>query len=184
MIFGVAGCAVCLIIEAAMVAEYADEGTNKAGLAMGVAAFYIFLAVYSVGIDVAGVTFYSELFPNNMRAKGICLSMATIAITDLVYLQATSTAFANIGWKFYLVFIIISSLGAVWSWFVLPETKGIPLEEMAKLFGDDEHIAVYSNAIHLDHKTHELMIDEKNGLQHIATHEGEKVVAPKHVENV
>jgi hypothetical protein len=71
MIFGVAGCAVCLCIEAAMVAEYADEGTNKAGLAMGVAAFYIFLAVYSVGVDVAGVCFYSELFPNNMRAKGM-----------------------------------------------------------------------------------------------------------------
>lgn len=102
MIFGVAGCAVCLIIEAAMVAEYADEGTNKAGLGVAVAAFYVFLAVYSVGIDVAGVCFYSEIFPNNMRSKGICLSMATIAITDLVYLQATSTAFANIGWKFYL----------------------------------------------------------------------------------
>ena len=48
MIFGVAGCAVCLIIEAAMVAEYADEGTNKAGLGVGVAMFYLFLAVYSV----------------------------------------------------------------------------------------------------------------------------------------
>lgn len=70
MILGVAGCCVFLCIEAAMVAQYADAGTNKAGLAMGVAAFYLFLAVYSVGIDVAGVTFYSELFPNNMRAKG------------------------------------------------------------------------------------------------------------------
>jgi MFS family permease len=70
MIFGVAGCCVFLCIEAAMVAEYAAAGTNKAGLAVGVAAFYLFLAVYSVGIDVAGVTFYSELFPNNMRSKG------------------------------------------------------------------------------------------------------------------
>lgn len=184
MIFGVAGCAVCLIIEAAMVAEYADEGTNKAGLGVAVAAFYLFLAVYSIGIDVAGVCFYSELFPNNMRSKGICLSMATIAITDLVYLQATSTAFANIGWKFYLVFIVISSIGAVWAWFMLPETNGIPLEEMAKLFGDDEHIAVYSTAIHLDHNTHDLVIDEKNGLHHVATEGGPKRVDPVHVEKV
>jgi len=69
---------------------------------MGVAAFYLFLAVYSVGVDVAGVVFYSELFPNHIRGKGVCLSIATIALTDLVYLQATATAFANIGWKFYL----------------------------------------------------------------------------------
>lgn len=64
--------------------------------------FYIFLAVYSAGVDVAGVrspsaplpvsgsdsaiqvVFYSELFPNHIRAKGVCLSMATVALTDLV----------------------------------------------------------------------------------------------------
>lgn len=83
-----------------MVAQFATgphAGQNKAGLAAGVFAFYLFLAVYSVGVDVAGVVFYSELFPNHIRAKGICLSIATIALTDLVYLQATATAFANIG---------------------------------------------------------------------------------------
>lgn len=102
MLTGVSGCCVCLILEAAMVANYAAAGTNKAGLGVGVFAFYAFLAVYSIGIDVAGVVFYSELFPNHIRAKGISLSIATIALTDLVYLQATTTAFANIGWKFYL----------------------------------------------------------------------------------
>ena len=64
---------------------------------------YIFLLFYGCGIDVAGVVFYSEVFPNHLRAKGVALAIATIAITDLVYLQATATAFANIGWKFFLV---------------------------------------------------------------------------------
>jgi hypothetical protein len=80
--------------------------------------FYLFLAVYSMGVDVAGVVFYSELFPNHIRAKGVCLSMATVALTDLVYLQATTTAFANIGWRFYLVFIIICGVGVVGAYFV------------------------------------------------------------------
>lgn len=64
---------------------------------------YIFLLFYGCGIDVAGVVFYSEVFPNHLRAKGVALAIATIALTDLVYLQATATAFANIGWKFFLV---------------------------------------------------------------------------------
>jgi hypothetical protein len=103
MLFGVAGCCVMLCIEAAMVASYAEAGTNKAGLGVAVAAFYVFLIIYSFGIDVCGVVFYSELFPNHIRAKGVALSIMSIALTDLIYLQATAEAFANIGWKFYLV---------------------------------------------------------------------------------
>jgi hypothetical protein len=64
---------------------------------------YLFLLFYGCGIDCAGVVFYSELFPNHLRAKGVAMAIATIALTDLVYLQATATAFANIGWKFFLV---------------------------------------------------------------------------------
>ncbi|KAF2656472.1 MFS general substrate transporter [Lophiostoma macrostomum CBS 122681] len=172
LLFGVMGCGICLAIEAAIVAQYAAAGTNKAALAAGVAMFYLFLAVYSVGVDVAGVVFYSELFPNHIRAKGVCLSMATIALTDLVYLQATTTAFANIGWRFYLIFIIICTLGSTFFFFVLPETKGIPLEEMAKIFGDTEDIVVFSSDVHVDHNTHELVVGSKNGLEHVATHQG------------
>jgi MFS family permease len=54
LLFGVGGCCVSLILEAAMVANFAGT-TNKAGLRMGVAAAYLFLMVYSIGIDVAGV---------------------------------------------------------------------------------------------------------------------------------
>ena len=128
MLFGVGGCCICLILEAAMTAQYADAGTNKAGLGVGVAAFYLFLLVYSTGIDVAGVVFFGELFPNHIRGKGLALSISTIALTDLIYLQVTAQAFATIKWKFFLVFIIISGLGFVYLYFTLPETKGIPLE--------------------------------------------------------
>jgi hypothetical protein len=139
-----------------------------------------------MGVDVAGVVFYSELFPNHIRAKGVCLSMATVALTDLVYLQATTTAFANIGWRFYLVFIIICGIGVVASYFVststpntsnstnssrqlLPETKGIPLEEMARIFGDD--VVVNLDDVHINHHTHELVIGG-GALEHVATHQG------------
>jgi MFS family permease len=175
LMIGVGGCCISLILEAAMVASFGEAGTNKAGLRMGVAAAYLFLAVYSVGVDVAGVVFYSELFPNHIRAKGIALSIAVIALTDLVYLQATATAFANIGWKFYLLFIIISGLGTVFVWWFLPETKNIPLEEMAKLFGDADDIAVYADDIYVDHDTHELVIGEHgatDGMHRVATEAG------------
>lgn len=45
-------------------------------------------------------------------------------------------------------------------YFVVPETKNIPLEEMAKLFGDTDDIAVYAEDIHLDPTTHQIVTDE------------------------
>lgn len=57
-------------------------------------------------------------------------------------------------------------------YFVLPETKGIPLEEMAKIFGDTDDVMVYAEDIHIDNQTHELVVEahgDKNSLAHVAT---------------
>ncbi|KAF8139226.1 general substrate transporter [Mycena galopus ATCC 62051] len=144
MLTGLAGCVVALSIEAAIVAEFFPPGTNKAASVGGVFALYLFIVVYAVGVDVAGVTFYSEIFPNHIRAKGVGITIVALSLTDLAYLQASATAFANIGWKYFLLFIVITSIGFVIMCFVLPETKKIPLEEMAKIFGDTEDILIYA----------------------------------------
>ena len=187
MLFGVFGCGVCLVIEAAMVASFTGTD-NKVGLGFGVFAFYAFVAVYGLGIDVCGVVWYSEIFPNHIRAKGICMAIATIALTDLVYLQATATAFENIGWHFYLVFICITFVGGIICIFVLPETKGVPLEEVAKIFGETQDIMVFAEDLHVDHNTHELVVEEHGhrgeGLAHVVTEVGKTGDETTHVETV
>lgn len=111
---------------------------------------YIFLIFYGLGIDVVGIVFYSEIFPNHLRAKGVAATIAVIVLTDLVYLQVAATAFAHAGWKFFLLFVLLSGLGAIWAYFFIPETKGLPLEEVAAIFGDREEIAVYSDEINVE----------------------------------
>ncbi|KAI9764617.1 MAG: hypothetical protein M1839_005803 [Geoglossum umbratile] len=156
MLLSVIGCCASLIVEAALIATFASPIgpiPNKAGLRACIAALYAFQALYGCGIDGAGVVFYAEVFPNHARAKGVALSIATIALTDLVYLQVTATAFANIGWKFFLVFIGVSSLGAIWIYLCIPETKGVPLEEIAALFGDQDEVVIFSENIHFNNAT-------------------------------
>jgi hypothetical protein len=51
----------------------------------------------------------------------------------------------------------------IWAYFVIPETKGVPLEELAAIFGDDDEIVVYMKDIHLDHTTHQLVVDHQRG---------------------
>lgn len=51
----------------------------------------------------------------------------------------------------------------MWAYFVIPETKGVPLEELAAIFGDDDEVVVYMKDIHIDQNTHQLVIDRQKG---------------------
>lgn len=186
LLLGVAGCCISLILEAAMSARAESGKASVAELRAGVAFAYLFLAFYSVGIDVAGVVFYSELFPNHVRTKGIALSIATISLTSLVYLQVAQTAFTTIGWKYWIVFIVVTFLGTLWTYLYLPETKGIPLEEMAAVFGDTEDVAVYARDIHLHGNMNETGVME-DGSKAVSSHEegpSEKVNGTAEQKNV
>lgn len=103
MLIGIGGCCICLIIEAAAVRYFEMNPTRKDLGALGVAALFCFNAVYQLGVDVGGNVFYSEVFPNHIRSKGVALANLVLALPDLVYLQVTPYAFANIGWRFFLV---------------------------------------------------------------------------------
>lgn len=44
----------------------------------------------------------SEIFPTWMRAQGVGFSLIGLFGSTLVYTQAATTAFANIGWRYYI----------------------------------------------------------------------------------
>jgi hypothetical protein len=41
----------------------------------------------------------------------------------------------------------------------------VPLEELAAIFGDDDEIVVYLKDIHVDHNTHQLVVDRQKGIE-------------------
>jgi hypothetical protein len=59
------------------------------------------------------------------------------------------------------------AIGVVWAFFTIPETKGVPLEELAAIFGDDDEIVVYMKDIHVDHNTHQLVVEHQRGTDEI-----------------
>lgn len=50
--------------------------------------------------------------------------------------QVTSIAMDNIGWKYYILFIVCNFTNAIFFWALLPETAKRPLEEMNFLFSN------------------------------------------------
>ncbi|KAF4495330.1 sugar transporter [Fusarium agapanthi] len=58
------------------------------------------------------------------------------AINAACILPPAPLAFSQVGWKYYLVFVIVPLLGAPVVYFMFPETKGLSLEEIGTLFDD------------------------------------------------
>jgi hypothetical protein len=86
------------------------------------------------------------------RVYKVCFLKTTFGCEGLIKCSAAPTAFTNIGWKYYLVFTILTAINVVIIWFFFPEvcltsicqrkkltlmqTKGLALEDVAEIFGD------------------------------------------------
>ncbi|KAK3660338.1 hypothetical protein LTR56_000714 [Elasticomyces elasticus] len=135
LMFGFAGCVLALIGECITVSIYQRTGPRAAASA---AVFFLFLhiAAFSSSVDATSYIYASEIFPTPARAKGMSISVSGLFVATIIFLQAAPTAFAAIGWQYYLVFICITSVlfVVVWTWF--PETTKQSLEDVAVLFND------------------------------------------------
>jgi len=66
---GLAGCIVCLIVEAALVAQFVPSD-NTPALQAAVAMFFVYVIVYESCLDGTQFVYCGELFPTHLRAKG------------------------------------------------------------------------------------------------------------------
>jgi len=63
------------------------------------------------------------------------------------------------GWKMYLIYCALCVVGFAITYIWIPETKGIPIEEIGALFGDEV-------AVHLTADGHGI-IEDKGGVEEI-----------------
>lgn len=95
----------------------------------------VFIASHAFGQGAVIWVFISEIFPNRVRARGQALG----SFTHWVMAALISWTFPMIaGWSgghtfaFYAAMMVLQLL---WVLFVMPETKGVPLEQIQKKLG-------------------------------------------------
>ncbi|KDQ63513.1 hypothetical protein JAAARDRAFT_202943 [Jaapia argillacea MUCL 33604] len=79
-----------------------------------------------------------EILPLVVRAKGVSLSTATNWAFNFLVGEATPYLQEVIAWRLYPMHGFFCACSFIVVYFLYPETKGIPLEEMDALFGEDE----------------------------------------------
>ncbi|KAF2441529.1 general substrate transporter [Karstenula rhodostoma CBS 690.94] len=122
----------------AVYAKTGDSGAGSAVLAM------IFLFYGAAGFAWPGLTvsYTVEILPFKIRAKGLTLCFIGTSLAGIFNQYVNPIGLEALGWKFYIVYIVVLVLECLAIYFLYVETRGPTLEEIAVLFdGQDANVA-------------------------------------------
>lgn len=104
--------------------------------------FLLFLFIFFYKPSWGAVTWIwsSEIFSLNVRAQGVGMAGQTQNIANAIVQQFFPLFLQDCGFYAFYMFAGINCLLVCYVIFLIPETKGVPLEEMDKLFGGASHV--------------------------------------------
>lgn len=118
------------IISLSMVAYF--FGVGYKGMAIPVV-FFIFIASHAVGQGSVIWVFISEIFPTHLRADGSAFGCGTHWVLAAIIPAMVPFLFKSIGAPVvFSIFAFMMVLQLLFVWRMMPETKGINLEELQK----------------------------------------------------
>ena len=133
----IAGSIGYIVSLAATATAFYQYGTNFSsfGSMVVLVSLLVFIASHALGQGVVIWVFLSEIFPNRVRARGQALGSFTHWFFAAL-ISWTFPVFAEIyGGHIFAFYSAMMVLQWVWVVRVMPETKGVPLEEIQKRLG-------------------------------------------------
>lgn len=134
MLIGSVGYIISLGTLAATFFKYGTNFTDSSALIV-LGSLVLFIASHAFGQGAVIWVFISEIFPNSVRAKGLALGSFTHWIMAAL-ISWTFPIIAGIsGGVIFTLYALCMAGQLFWVLFIMPETKGIPLEKMNKELG-------------------------------------------------
>lgn len=94
---------------------------------------FLFIAAHAIGQGSVIWVFISEIFPNHLRGSGQAFGCSVHWILAAAIPAAVPFLFSTIGaGTVFMFFAFMMVLQLLWVHFMMPETKGISLEELSK----------------------------------------------------
>ena len=88
-----------------------------------------------MGFGPCAWIYSSEIFPANVRSKGLGLSVSGSSLGSIIVGQVWPVAVSNIGPRVYFIFMSFNVFAAILVYACYPETKKKTLEELDSHFG-------------------------------------------------
>lgn len=96
--------------------------------------FYLWTAFYTPSWNGTPWVLNSEMYDVNTRALGQAWAACNNWFWNFIISRFTPQMFLTMGFGVYIFFGSLMMISAVFVWFLVPETKSIPLEKMDRLF--------------------------------------------------
>jgi len=126
--------ALALLILSSLTTAFPDNG-NKAAAVVEIAMFFIVGLTYCWSNGPIPPAIASEIFPQHVRDKAFGISLLGQTICLIALTQPWPKFNNEVGARSYWLLFALNVIALVSVFFILPETKGISLERMDKLFG-------------------------------------------------
>ncbi|KAM0438558.1 hypothetical protein ACHAPT_001308 [Fusarium lateritium] len=166
LITGAIGMGTCHIIIAVILAKNIDNFHNHqaAGWA-AICMVWLFVVHFGYSWGPCAWIIIAEIWPLSTRPYGTSLSASSNWMNNFIVGQVTPDMLTGITYGTYILFGLLTYLGAAFIYFVVPETKRLSLEEMDLIFGSEG--TAQADAERMDE------INREIGLAHILSQGGE-----------
>ncbi|KAF5013032.1 hypothetical protein FDECE_926 [Fusarium decemcellulare] len=106
----------------------------------------IYLNAFIICATWQGITwtYAAEIFPLDVRMMCVAISTASTWVGSFIVARATPYMITDLGYGTYFMFGGFVVAMGIWSFFCIPETKGVSLEEMDALFARPTHQTVWA----------------------------------------
>ncbi|KAI8931976.1 hypothetical protein NX059_010872 [Plenodomus lindquistii] len=137
LLCGAAGTCISLLIIGGVIGGYGSTlKDHPAAGWTGIAFVYIYDVNFSYSWAPIGWVLPSEIYNLGNRSKAMSLTTSSTWMCNFIIGLVTPDMLEKIGYGTYLFFAAFALIAFVFTWFIIPETKGKTLEEMDAVFGD------------------------------------------------
>jgi MFS family permease len=130
---------VSYIVITGLSGSFANTGVASVGVAV-VPFLFLFYGSYDIAFTPLMIAYTAEIWPYSLRARGLSVCMASTFIALVFNLFVNPIALGSLGWKYYIIYVIILIFITLTCYFFYPETRGHSLEEMTSVFDGEDAV--------------------------------------------
>ncbi|KAL4874497.1 general substrate transporter [Aspergillus karnatakaensis] len=113
----------------------AFDTTGLPALGITVVVFiFVYFFHYAVGVTPLTFAYPAEITPFHARQKTLAVNYFLHGVLIMFNSFVNPIALDSIGWRYYIVYCILIGVAAVVVFLFFPETRGLPLEQIADVF--------------------------------------------------